>query len=101
MGDSLAMPRGPVGRSSRDVLSFRCPPELYEWVKRLARGGVKKTDAAIWAIGVARDYTEALAEYEPRIRELAHAYDMTELGIIKRALQHGLPALEADLKTRK
>jgi hypothetical protein len=95
------MPLGPTGRANRDVLSFRCPPELYEWVLKMARGDVKKTDAAVWALRVARDYTESLAEYEARIRQLAAAFDMTELGVVKRALERGLPLLERDLKNRK
>lgn len=101
MNAGVRMPSGPVGRSARDVLSFRCPPDLFRWVEQLARDGVKRTDAAIWAISLARDYTDALAEFEARIKQLATTSDMTELGIIKRALERGLPSLEKDLKSRK
>lgn len=93
------MPVGPSGRKAKEIITFRAPADIQEWIDTMtdARRGVRRTDAIIWALQVARDYVEAVSEFGARIRAIQKVTDLTELGVIKRALSAGLAQLERDL----
>lgn len=103
MHRELRVPVGPVGRQVKEVVTFRAPPELLEWLKTHVDEdtGVRLTDAVLWALGVARDYTQAVEEHEVRLKRLAQENDLTDLGVLKRVIERGLPALEKELKGGK
>lgn len=94
---------GPTKKVNKTFLAFRCPPELEKWLRDKAEkgDGVTLTDAIVWALQLGHDYIEATQETSERIRRLAKSSDLTELGILRRVIERGLPLLEKELKGQK
>lgn len=92
----VPMPTELSGRKPKDVVTFRCPSDLEEWLDARvnARANVKKTDAVVWALRLAHDFFEASRTIDARLKAYAKANDLTELGALKRVLIAGLDALE-------
>jgi hypothetical protein len=89
----------PSARKAKEVIPFRCPPDLAKWLEERTdpRGGVKRTDAVIWALEHGRTFVEATKELDPRIQALLASSGLTELALLKRILAAGLPVVEKEL----
>lgn len=94
----VEMPAGPSSRRPKGIITFRAPAELEEWIDRKTdrRRGITRTDVVVWALEAARDYVDVITQYDARIRAIQRATDLTEAGVIRRAVVAGLEQLEAE-----
>lgn len=93
------MAQRPQGRRAKEVIPFRAPPELADWLEARTdiRAGVRRTDVVLWALELGRSYAEASKDYEERIQALLVRSGLTERALLTRILGAGVAALEREL----
>jgi ABC-type sugar transport system substrate-binding protein len=96
------MARGPTPKKKKvKVLGYRATPEIEAWVSAKQVNGASQSDVMGWAMQLAHDYYEAARPVEGRIRKLAEAEGLTQLGILRRIISAGVDALERELAEKK
>lgn len=102
----VVMPSAPAAKSGpKKMKAFRVPPEMLAWLT--ARTDPKRdppvtfTDAAVWALDQGRNLAEATENYSARMREACERGGLTEVGLLKKIVAAGLPAVERELGIRK
>lgn len=96
-GESVAF--GPAKKRQKDLIAFRCPPELVEWLaERKKESSVTMTDAIVWAVQSGRELFEATAASADELERIAREEGLTRAAALKRVVERGIRAYVAERK---
>lgn len=95
------MPLEPGSSDPAEVVTFRCPAVQADWLRRFVKKGVKLSQAAAWAMGLAHEYWDLLRPISDDVTAAAKADGITRPMLVGRLLELGWAAYERERKSKR
>lgn len=95
------MPFSPDGGGGeKEVVSFRCPADLYDWLQSRRTGRLKLGTVARWAAEMGREYVEVALPLAEKIERYSSEEGMTRAAYVRHLLELGMASYERGRRGR-
>jgi hypothetical protein len=94
-------PMEPAEKEPAEIVTFRCPPEDLEWLTGFVKGKTKLSKVTAWAVGLGREYYEALKGVSERIEAIATLEGMGRGKVVADLLAEALQARDREKRGKK
>jgi hypothetical protein len=82
----------PTEHEALKTVTLRLPPSDIEWVDSHVKGKLSISRVVSWAIGLAREYKDALGSFKDQIDAIGKAEGMTTGAVVRHVFELGLAA---------